>query len=82
VLALDGTPHLIPAQARLLQPNESPGRLLIREEEVPREGVVVRRVYRAARWYDGSLLVWASNQAGVGRGEGSSGLAFDTLDSA
>lgn len=79
-LALDGIPHLIPAQARLLQPNDSSGRLLIREEEVPREGVVVRRLYRAARWYDGSLVVWAGNQAAVGRGEGSSGLAFDTLD--
>ena len=56
------------------------GRLLIREEEVPREGVVVRRSYQAARWHDGRLFVWAGNRASVGRGEASSGLAFDALE--
>ena len=52
----------------------------IREEEVPREGVVVRRSYQAARWHDGRLFVWAGNRASVGKGEASSGLAFDALD--
>jgi len=54
---------------------------LIREEEVPREGLIVRRSYQAARWYDGRLFVWAGNRASVGKGEASSGLAFDSLDS-
>ena len=80
VLGLDGTPHVVAAQARLLDVGDPAGRLLIREEEVPREGVVVRRSYQAARWYDGRLFVWAGNRASVGRGEASSGLAFDALD--
>jgi hypothetical protein len=80
VLDLDGTPHVVAAQARLLDVGDPAGRLLIREEEVPREGVVVRRSYQAARWYDGRLFVWAGNRASVGRGEASSGLAFDALD--
>jgi hypothetical protein len=80
VLALDGRPHVVSAQARLLDVGGPAGRLLIREEEVPREGVVVRRTYQAARWYDGRLFVWAGNRASVGRGEASSGLAFDTLE--
>jgi alkylation response protein AidB-like acyl-CoA dehydrogenase len=80
VLALDGTPHVVSAQARLLDVGDPAGRLLIREEEVPREGVVVRRTYQAARWHDGRLFVWAGNRASVGRGEASSGLAFDALD--
>ena len=46
----------------------------------PREGLVVRRTYQAARWYDGRLFVWSGNRASVGRGEASSGLAFDDLD--
>jgi hypothetical protein len=80
VLALDGTPHVVSAQARLLDVGDPAGRLLIREEEVPREGVVVRRAYQAARWHDGRLFVWAGNRASVGRGEASSGLSFDALD--
>lgn len=79
-LGLDGEPHVVSAHARLLEAADPAGRLLIREEEVPREGVVVRRSYHAARWYDGQLFVWAGNRASVGRGEGSSGLAFDALD--
>jgi hypothetical protein len=80
VLDFRGTPHVVPAQARLLAVGDPAGRLLIREEEIPREGVVVRRTYQAARWYDGRLFVWAGNRASVGRGEASSGLAFDALD--
>ncbi len=78
VLDLSGVPRVIESLARALDPGE--GRLLIREEEVPREGVVVRRTYQAARWYDGRLFVWSGNKASVGTGEASSGLAFDDLD--
>ncbi|HYO38075.1 MAG TPA: hypothetical protein VER39_00295 [Nocardioidaceae bacterium] len=77
VLDLSGVPRVVSPQARLLDPG--PGRLLIREEEVPREGVVVRRTYQAARWYDGRLFVWSGNRTSIGRGEASSGLAFDDL---
>jgi hypothetical protein len=81
VLDLDGQPHVIGAHARILDVGDPAGRLLIREEEVPREGLIVRRSYQAARWYDGRLFVWAGNRASVGKGEASSGLAFDSLDS-
>jgi hypothetical protein len=80
VLDLQGIPHVVSAQARILDVGDPAGRLLIREEEVPREGLVVRRNYQAARWYDGRLFVWAGNRASVGRGEASSGLAFDALE--
>jgi hypothetical protein len=40
-----------------------------------------RRNYQAARWHDGRLFVWAGNRASVGRGEASSGLAFEALES-
>lgn len=79
VLDIAGVPRVVSAQAQILEVSE--GRLLIREEEVPREGVVVRRSYQAARWHDGRLFVWAGNRASVGKGEASSGLAFDALES-
>ena len=77
VLALDGAPHIVRARGRLLVDETAPNaRLLIREEEVPREGAIVRRSYQAARWLDGRLFVWAGHRKIVGRGEGSSGLAL------
>ena len=78
VLALDGEPHVVSAQAQILEVGE--GQLLLHEEEVPREGLVVRRTYQAARWHDGRLFVWAGNRVSVGRGEASGGLAFDNLE--
>lgn len=80
VFDLDSAPHIVSARARLLDAGDPAGRLLVCEEEVPREGVVLRRTYQAARWYDGRLFVWAGNRASVGRGEASSGLAFDALE--
>ena len=80
ILHLDGPPRVVHAQAQTLRTAEPSGQLLIREEEVPREGVVVRRAYQAARWHDGRLFVWAGNRVSVGRGEASSGLAFDALE--
>jgi hypothetical protein len=55
--------------------------LLIPEEEVPREGALVRRVFKGTRWHDGRLIVWSAHRKSVGRGEGSSGLRFDSIDS-
>jgi hypothetical protein len=79
VLDLDGHTHIVSAAARLLDAATPGGRLLIPEEEVPREGVLVRRSYRAARWHDGRLHVWTANRAAVGKGEARSGLTFDAL---
>jgi hypothetical protein len=51
----------------------------LEEEEVPREGVVVERGFQYARWFDGRALLWVGRRKTVGRGEGASGLRFDTL---
>jgi hypothetical protein len=52
---------------------------LLHEEEVPRAGVVVSRAYNRTRWRDGRVWVWLGARKRTGRGEGSSGLAFDRL---
>jgi len=63
--------------------DESAGRLLdptpftMQEEEVPREGVRVRRVPALLRTADGRRVRWIARRVNVGAGEGSSGLAFD-----
>jgi hypothetical protein len=49
----------------------------INEEEVPRSGKLVTRGYQRARWLDGRTLTWIGRRVMTGRGEGSSGLAFD-----
>lgn len=54
-----------------------PTPLTIRDEELAREGVRVRRVPALARDADGAYLRWISRRVSVGRGEGSSGFGFD-----
>jgi hypothetical protein len=81
LLDVDGGRRIVRSQSQVLQDPDDPGaRLLLHEEEVPREGVVVRRSYQAARWYDGQLHVWAGNRKSVGHGERSSGMRFDSLE--
>jgi hypothetical protein len=81
LLAPDGMPQSVSPQGRLLFDDaNATAPLLLHEEEVPREGVVIRRAYQAARWFDGTLFLWAGNRKGVGRGEGSSGLAYDAIE--
>lgn len=78
VLGLGAERGIIGSRAALLGDPAEP--LLIPEEEVPRAGAVVRRSFQAARWHDGRLFVWLTHRKSVGRGEGSSGLRFDSLD--
>jgi hypothetical protein len=59
---------------------ESDHELSLFEEKVPREGVRVTRSYQCTRWIDGSSRLWVGRRKGVGCGEGSSGLQFDSLD--
>jgi hypothetical protein len=63
-------------QGRILA---SAAALLIPEEEVPRAGARVTRAYQYARWVDGSSHLWVGRRKQPGRGEGSSGLRFDTI---
>jgi hypothetical protein len=76
------TPPLIRPRTWLLragldQPTEAPYDL--NEEEAPRAGVRVTRCYQRTRWRDGRVWVWVGVRKQSGRGEGSSGLAFDRL---
>jgi hypothetical protein len=57
-------------------------RLRLAEEEVPRSGVVVRRLLQLARTPEGGTVLWLGRDKRSGRGEGSSGLRFDTADPA
>lgn len=51
----------------------------INEEEITQAGVIVSTSFRRARWYGGSIHVWLGRQKQMGRGLGSSGLAFDLV---
>ena len=53
------------------------GSYFIEEEEVPRAGRLVQRVFQRARWHNGSTFLWLGRRSQTGRGEGSSGLTFD-----
>jgi len=56
----------------------APTPFTLQEEEVPREGLRVSRIPHLARTADGRRLRWVARRVSVGRGEGSSGLAFDS----
>ncbi len=49
------------------------------EEEVPRAGCHIRTSFRRTRWYGGRVVTWLGVRKETGRGEGSSGLAFDQI---
>ena len=75
-MAPDGQPEEIPPRGRILGGNE----LLIHDEEVPRDGANVTRAWQLARDPSGQTHLWIGRSKGPGRGEGSSGLAFDVLE--
>ena len=49
------------------------------EEEVPRGGAQVSLGFQRTRWSGGAVHLWLGRRATTGRGEGSSGLAFDQV---
>src|SRR5262249_41401778 len=51
----------------------------VNEEEVPRAGTRLTLAYNRTRWRHGRPVVWLAIRRGTGRGERSSGLAFDLL---
>lgn len=51
----------------------------LHEEEVSCAGVRVRQSFQRTRWRDGRAWVWLGVRKQTGRGEGSSGLAFDRI---
>ncbi|HEX9619824.1 MAG TPA: hypothetical protein VF989_06800 [Polyangiaceae bacterium] len=52
------------------------------EREVPREGIKVSQSFQRARWKNGRTFVWLGAAKQVGRGERTSGLAFDEIRNA
>lgn len=51
----------------------------LHEEEIPRAGITVSESFRRTRWTKGEAYVWLAVQKQTGRGERSSGLAFDKI---
>jgi hypothetical protein len=51
----------------------------IHEEKVLRAGVRVTQSFQRTRWHDGQTFVWLGVRKQTGRGQGSSGLAFDKI---
>ncbi len=51
----------------------------IEEEEVPRAGVIVTRMYKRTRWLNGKTYLWIARNKTIGKGEGWSGLMFDQI---
>lgn len=56
----------------------SPELAVLKDAEIPREGLLVRRQPSMTRLPDGTYVRWTTRRVGVGRGEGSSRLAFDS----
>jgi hypothetical protein len=54
-----------------------PRSYFVNEEEVPQTGTVVSVAFRRTRAPNGRVSVWLAARRGIGRGEASSGLAFD-----
>jgi hypothetical protein len=51
----------------------------LHEEEVPRASARLTQYYLRSRWLQGQVYTWLRVQKQMGRGEASSGLAFDRL---
>jgi hypothetical protein len=72
----DGRRTVVEPKGRILRAATP---LRIEEEEVPRSGAAVFRRFQLTRWTDGRTIVWVGRDKRTGRGEGSSGLAFDAI---
>ena len=70
------TGEAILAQGRILTPTQ---RLILEDEEVPRNGVQVTRSYQHTRWTNGTSLLWMGRRKRPGRDIASSGLYFDLV---
>lgn len=70
-----GGPVTVEPRSTVLAELKEP--VILREEEVPSAGVVLRRRWYLARSADGGRHVWTGRMVTTGRGEGASGLAFD-----
>jgi hypothetical protein len=53
--------------------------LRLEDEEVPRDGIELKRSFNYARDASGRALLWIGRSKTTGRGEGASGLRFDLV---
>jgi hypothetical protein len=60
--------------------NDAVAPMFVNEEEVPRAGAVVTSNFQRTRWYNGKIVNWLGKRKRLGRGEGTSGLQFDSLE--
>lgn len=73
-------PEKIRPRTNLLQTNlDKKAAYFIHEEEVPRAGIRVEQSFQRTRSPEGKVFVWFGARKTTGRGEGSSGLAFDRI---
>ena len=75
---LDGTPDEVVKAKGVLLKEVTP--YYVNEEEVPAAGTLLRRSYQRARWYNGSTFLWIGRYRETGRGQGSSNLRFDQIE--
>ena len=75
IVASDGQLHDTQPFGSILRPGQT---VVIRQEEVPREGAELRRNYHLVRGVDGAVLLWSGRAKRAGRGAGSSGLHYDS----
>jgi hypothetical protein len=77
---LDGGLERVRPRTTLLREGLGAGEpYFVHEEQVPRAGARLTLSYNRSRWHDGRVVVWLSAQRTTGRGEASSGFAFDRL---
>jgi hypothetical protein len=68
-------PGVAPPRGALLA-----GAFAVLDDEVPREGLVLRRRWQLARAPDGSLHLWITRQREPAAGEVATGFAFDRIE--
>jgi hypothetical protein len=75
-------PKKVEARTSLLREgldDTEPQSFFLHDEEVSRAGVKVSASYQRTRSYDGRVITWIGIRKQTGRGQGSSGLAFDQV---
>lgn len=71
-------PGAKPAYGVMLKEQHAP--YFINEEEIRREGAIVRRTYQRTRWLNGKTFLWTGRAKQAGKGEGWSNLKFDQIE--
>jgi hypothetical protein len=75
-------PDKIEPRTRLMRvglDNVSAKSYYVAELEIERAGTTIDTKWQRCRWRNGNVVLWQGHHRRTGRGEGSSGLAFDTL---